>query len=118
MARAAELVQHKCFKNWEGRATGMESDIIVDGFSTSIEMHGVKYTKLVGDEDSSLLRKLLESRPYGPDSRTLHETVCTQHGRQIQEEEKRWLDPECGRNYRLQAQTLNTDLMPRTQLKI
>lgn len=43
----------------------MESDIIVEGFKRSMEMHGIIYKRLVGDGDSSVYNKLLESRPYG-----------------------------------------------------
>jgi hypothetical protein len=32
----------------------MESDIIIEGFKRSIEMHGVKYMRLIGDGDSSI----------------------------------------------------------------
>lgn len=40
--------EHSCFLNWKGTATGMEADAIVDGFSKSIELHGLKYNKLIG----------------------------------------------------------------------
>lgn len=43
----------------------MESDIICEGFNKSIEMHGLMYRRLVGDGDSSVHRKLLETKPYG-----------------------------------------------------
>lgn len=59
-----EPTQHICFKNWNGPSTGMESDIIVEGFKRSVEMHGVKYLYLVGDGDSSVTKKLAESNPY------------------------------------------------------
>lgn len=60
-----EPPQHKCFKNWSGTSTSMETDIIVEGFKNSLQMHGLKYTKMIGDGDSSVHNKLLESRPYG-----------------------------------------------------
>lgn len=59
------IPSHKCFKNWKNSSTSMESDIIVEGFRKSTNMHGIKYLKLVGDGDSSVYKKLLESRPYG-----------------------------------------------------
>jgi hypothetical protein len=43
----------------------MEADIIVEGFKRSMEIHGIKYTRLIGDGDSSIYRKLIEMRPYG-----------------------------------------------------
>lgn len=68
---------HDCYKNWKGTSTGMETDIICDGFKHSIEMYGLIYLKLVGDGDSSVHKKLIESRPYGP---TLVQKVeCKNH---------------------------------------
>lgn len=58
--------QHKCFRNWLGTSTSMETDIIVEGFKSSVDMYGLKFTKMIGDGDSSVHNKLLESRPYGP----------------------------------------------------
>lgn len=43
----------------------METDIIAEGFRNSINQYGLKYSKMVGDGDSSVSRKLLEIRPYG-----------------------------------------------------
>jgi len=59
--------KHECFKNWDGSSTSMESDIIVDGFNESLSMHNVIYDKLIGDGDSSVMKKLTLSKPYGPD---------------------------------------------------
>jgi hypothetical protein len=56
---------HLCFKNWDGSSSAMESDIILEGYKLSMEMHGVKYAFLVGDGDSSVYKKILESKPYG-----------------------------------------------------
>lgn len=39
---------HNCFLNWKKNATGMEADGIAEGFSKSIEMHGLKYNRLIG----------------------------------------------------------------------
>lgn len=41
-------IEHLCFKNWNGPSTGMEADIIVDGFKQSFLMHGVIYSQLIG----------------------------------------------------------------------
>lgn len=59
------IPDHACYKNWKGTSTGMESDIICEGFKRSKEMFGLIYLKLVGDGDSSVHKKLIESRPYG-----------------------------------------------------
>lgn len=42
----------------------MEADIITEGFAASMEMHGLKYTKLIGDGDSSVYSKLMIRKPY------------------------------------------------------
>jgi len=42
------IIEHLCFKNWNGPSTGMEADIIVDGFKQSLLMHGIVYSKLIG----------------------------------------------------------------------
>lgn len=61
-----EKRQHRCFKNWNNTSTSMESAIIVEGFRTSLSMHGLKYGKIIGDGDSSVYRKVCEAKPYGP----------------------------------------------------
>lgn len=38
---------HKCFLNWDKAATGMEADGIAEGFPKSINMHGLKFNKLI-----------------------------------------------------------------------
>ena len=40
--------EHTCFLNWKKSATGIEADTIADGFKQSLEMHGLKYNKLIG----------------------------------------------------------------------
>ena len=69
---------HKCFKNWSGTSTSMEADIIVEGFSQSLNMHGLIYDKLIGDGDSSVLKKLLIANPYGPNHR-IKKIECSNH---------------------------------------
>jgi hypothetical protein len=71
-------IDHKCFKNFGGPSTSMESDIIIEGFKRSIEMHGVKYMRLIGDGDSSISKKLCEIRPYGSCS-MVEKIECTNH---------------------------------------
>lgn len=75
--RNETVPEHSCAKNWSGTSTSMESAVIVEGFKSSMEMHGLKYTKLVGDGDSSVTKKLLIEKPYGA---TLIEKVeCVNH---------------------------------------
>ncbi|XP_063913036.1 uncharacterized protein LOC135129717 [Zophobas morio] len=60
-----ESKPHLCFKNWKGSSSAMESDIILEGFKRSLEMHGAKYASLIGDGDSSVYKKIMEAEPYG-----------------------------------------------------
>jgi hypothetical protein len=43
----------------------MEADIIFEGFLESEGKYGLRYTKVVGDGDSTVFRKLKELVPYG-----------------------------------------------------
>lgn len=47
--------KHTCFKNWSGSSCSMETDILVSGFNTAEEMHGVHYMRVIGDGDSSVM---------------------------------------------------------------
>lgn len=49
--------EHVCYKNWTGTSTAMEADIIVDGFRQSIKMHNLIYSQIIGDGDSSVIKK-------------------------------------------------------------
>lgn len=69
--------QHNCGKNFSGSSTSMEADIIVEGFTKSIEMYGIKYTRFVGDGDSSVFRKLTDHMPYAP--RSIVKIECSNH---------------------------------------
>ncbi|ODM89855.1 hypothetical protein Ocin01_16827 [Orchesella cincta] len=44
---------HTCFKNWAGPSTAMEAGIIHEGFSKSIQQHGLVYAYFVADGDST-----------------------------------------------------------------
>lgn len=46
---------HQCYKNWNASSSEMESDILLKGFSQAESVHGVRYTRFVGDGDSSAL---------------------------------------------------------------
>jgi len=54
---------HTCFKNWEGASASMESDIILEGFKTSEQQHGVRYINFIGDGDSSVHSTLVSGVP-------------------------------------------------------
>ncbi|KAL4141997.1 hypothetical protein QTP88_004529 [Uroleucon formosanum] len=59
--------EHLCFKNWNLPSTAMEADIIVEGFKRSIDMHNLIYSQLIGDGDSSVMKRLHLAKPYGYD---------------------------------------------------
>ena len=50
---------HHCFKNWDAS----EPDIILEGFMEAEQVHGVRYTRFIGDGDSSVHSTLLQSVP-------------------------------------------------------
>lgn len=73
-----DITEHICFKNWHESANAMEADIIAEGFSKSIEIHGLKYNKLIGDGDSSIMKKLMLKKPYGPNF-IIQKIECKKH---------------------------------------
>ncbi|CAN8019815.1 unnamed protein product [Ixodes persulcatus] len=68
---------HHCYKNWEGSSTSMEKDIIVEGFRRSVEIHGVKYIRLIADGDSSTYKSILGAAPYG--NQVVQKVECRNH---------------------------------------
>ena len=42
----------------------MESDILVEGFKHSLEMHGLIYTTLIADRDASTFQSISDAHPY------------------------------------------------------
>lgn len=56
----------------------MEADIIVEGFSQSMYMHGLIYDKLIGDGDSSVMKKLSIAKPYGIEH-NIKKIECSNH---------------------------------------
>lgn len=75
--RKETVKDHKCYKNYSGSSTGMEANIISEGFKRSIEMHQVIYSRFIADGDSSTYSKILETRPY-PDV-TVEKINCKNH---------------------------------------
>ena len=61
-----EPPKHHCFKNWTGSSSSMETDILVEGFQKAESQHGLRYTRFVGDGDSSVYPNLIAKVPgYG-----------------------------------------------------
>lgn len=46
--KKCEAPVHVCFLNWKKSSTAMEADGILEGFSNSLNMHRLKYNKLIG----------------------------------------------------------------------
>lgn len=67
---------HKCYKNYNGPSTAMESTILVEGFKCSIEMHNLIYG-MESDGDSSTHAHLLKNRPYS--HITIEKIECRNH---------------------------------------
>ena len=65
-------VQHSCYRNWESSSCAMESsscamesDIVAEGFRLSEATHGLRFLKMVGDGDSSVMATIRQAVPYG-----------------------------------------------------
>ncbi|CAI6354257.1 unnamed protein product [Macrosiphum euphorbiae] len=56
----------------------MEADGIAEGFLKSIELHGLKFNRLIGDGDSSITKRLREVIPYGP-TRLVEKIECSNY---------------------------------------
>lgn len=52
-SKGTDVPEHTCFKNWSGSSSAMEADIIAKGFRISESTFGLRYTKFIGDGDSS-----------------------------------------------------------------
>ncbi|KAK8789244.1 hypothetical protein V5799_020980 [Amblyomma americanum] len=88
--------EHQCHKNWQGSSKSMEQAIVVEGFKKSIELHGIKYTKLIADGDSSTYRSIVAAAPYG--NQQVEKIKCRNHllrnyAAKIREiAQKKWLE--------------------------
>ncbi|XP_053403226.1 uncharacterized protein LOC128558323 [Mercenaria mercenaria] len=69
--------EHTCFKNWSDSSQSMESDIILTGFLEAESVHGVRYTKIIADGDSSVYAKLQENVPVW--GRNIVKLECANH---------------------------------------
>lgn len=75
--RGENAKDHACYKNFNGPSTAMESDILVEGFKQSMEMHQVIYSRFIADGDSSTYAKILQARPYA--DVTVEKIGCRNH---------------------------------------
>lgn len=68
---------HVCTKNFTGASSEMEWQSILEGFQRSVELHNLRYLKVIADGDSSTYNKLLEHKPYG--DRYIQKYECRNH---------------------------------------
>ena len=68
--------EHQCYCNWSGLSAAMESDIVLEGFRLSEQTHGIRYIRVIGDGDRSVLATLQQSVIYGPFSQKIE---CANH---------------------------------------
>ncbi len=61
--RGCVPAEHECFRNWDQSSAAMENDVILEGFLQAEATHGVRYTRYIGDGDSSVMANLLEHGP-------------------------------------------------------
>lgn len=73
--------KHICYKNWKSSkpSTEMESEIILDGFKSSIEMHGLIYSAIICDKDSNVYKKIVDNNVYGEQNLIVERILCTNH---------------------------------------
>ena len=72
-----EPPQDECHKNWVGPSSSMETDIIVQGFQEAETKYGLRYTKFVGDGDSSVYPSLITGVPQW--GHAIHKIECANH---------------------------------------
>ena len=65
MAAENSVPEHTCFLNWDQSSSAMEADIILEEICLLITQHGLRYTRFVGDGDSSVYPTLVRKMPYG-----------------------------------------------------
>lgn len=68
--------EHDCYCNWSGSSPAMEADILAEGFRNSETTQQLRYTTFIGDGDSNVFSKILESCPY---ARHIRKIECANH---------------------------------------
>ena len=69
--------EHDCYKNWGSSSSAMETSAIVEGFQKAEKVHGVRYTRFIGDGDSSVYPTLLQEVPEW--GRAITKMECANH---------------------------------------
>ncbi|XP_053391945.1 uncharacterized protein LOC128554669 [Mercenaria mercenaria] len=68
---------HNCYKNWNESSQAMEADIILCGFLEAESSHGLRYTRIIADGDSSVYAQLQENVPVW--GRDIVKMECANH---------------------------------------
>lgn len=69
---------HECNRNYDGASSGMETEIIVDGFKFCAAK-GARFTKYIGDGDSSTHKALKDLRLYKNPDLDIEKFECVNH---------------------------------------
>lgn len=79
--KGIEPSKHKCYKNFDRNAssTKMESDAIAEGFTKSIEMHGLIFRTMSGDNDSNVYKTICDNKPYQDHHVIVQKIECSNH---------------------------------------
>ncbi|KAJ6643034.1 hypothetical protein Bhyg_07990 [Pseudolycoriella hygida] len=73
-----EARQHNCNKNYDGPSTGMESDIIVNGFRECDKL-GARFNVLISDGDSNTYKIIRDMRIYKEPDVYVVKLECVNH---------------------------------------
>lgn len=77
-SKCTPVNEHDCTINYVGPSSGMEADIILEGFRTS-EQHGARFNKLIADGDSSTYKILRDHRIYKNPDLVIEKLECVNH---------------------------------------
>lgn len=76
--KGVEVRQHSCNKNYNGPSTGMESDIIVNGFRECDQL-GARFNVLISDGDSNTYKLIRDLRIYKEPDVFVAKLECVNH---------------------------------------
>lgn len=77
-SRYTPVKEHECNTNYRGPSSGMEADIIVEGFK-ECEQFGARFHKLIADGDSSTYKILRDIRVYKNPDLVIEKVECVNH---------------------------------------
>lgn len=77
-SRNTPVNEHECNISYKGPSSGMESDIIVEGFKFC-EQHGARFHQFVADGDSNTYKNLRDSRIYINPDVFIEKFECVNH---------------------------------------